>query len=284
MRRVIFTLIALSCTALVSAQEMTRVGFVMENGKAELSRPQSSVEVSLRVEHKHFTPGEFARYAQKYLGVRASLASRTESAIVEAKVSEPLSASNVEPMIIPAVTSESLPPFRLDSRSMTTEQQAAAAAEMIFSLRKHRIDLITGEAGENVFGAGLKAALEEIERMERVCLEMFYGHHTISHTDHHFTLVPKAEQQNYMLCRYREGVGIVAVDDLSGESIVLNITPSQVDTSDITPATEKDKVRQEYLLPSLCLCRLLCGTTPLAENSLPIYQYGERVTVAAPAR
>jgi hypothetical protein len=37
----------------------------------------------------------------------------------------------------------------------TTEEQAAATAEMIFSLRKHRLDLITGEAGENVFGGGL---------------------------------------------------------------------------------------------------------------------------------
>ncbi|MBQ7856266.1 MAG: DUF4831 family protein [Alistipes sp.] len=284
MKRLFLSFAILCCALTASAQEMTRVGFVVEDGKATLSRPQSSVEVSVRVEKRNFVPGEFARYAQKYLGERASLAGRVETAIVEAKVGEMLSASNVEPMLIPAVTSKSLPAFRVDSRSMTTEQQAAAAAEMIFSLRKHRIDLITGEAGENVFGAGLDAALKEIARMEKECLEMFYGHESVSHTDHHFTLVPQAEQQNYMLARYREGVGIVAVDDLSGEALVLNITPSAVDTSDIVPATEKDKVRQEYLLPASCLCRLLCGTRPLVEASLPIYQYGERVVVAAPAR
>ena len=134
MKRLFLSLVILSYALTTSAQEMTRVGFVAENGKVSLSRPQSSVDFSLRVEERRFTPGEFARYAQKYLGVRASLASRVETSIVEAKIAEPLSVSNVEPMLIPAVTSESLPAFRTDSRSMTTEQQAAAAAELIVSL------------------------------------------------------------------------------------------------------------------------------------------------------
>ena len=284
MKRLFLSLVILSYALTTSAQDMTRVGFVAENGKVSLSRPQSSVDFSLRVEERRFTPGEYARYAQKYLGVRASLASRVETSIVEAKIAEPLSVSNVEPMLLPAVTSETLPSFRMDSRSMTTEQQAAAAAELIFSLRKHRLDLITGEAGENVFGAGLDAALKEIARMEKECLEMFYGYETVRHTDYHFNIVPQADQHNYMFSRYREGVGIVPVDDLSGEALVLNITPSPVDTSDIVPATEKDKVRQEYLLPATCLCRMLCGTQPLVETSLPFYQYGERVVVAAPAK
>lgn len=49
---------------------------------------------------------------------------------------------------------------RLSLVEKSPESMAQDAANAIFSLRRHRIDLVTGEAGENVFGAGLKAALE----------------------------------------------------------------------------------------------------------------------------
>ncbi|HAY31196.1 DUF4831 family protein, partial [Alistipes sp.] len=57
----------------------------------------------------------------------------------------------------------------------SAESMAADAANMIFSLRRHRLDLVTGEAGENVFGGGLKAALDEISRLEQEYLALFLG-------------------------------------------------------------------------------------------------------------
>ena len=58
-----------------------------------------------------------------------------------------------------------------DMAVLALEDAAREAANTIFSLRRHRIELITGEAGENVFGEGLKAALAEIERLEQSYLE-----------------------------------------------------------------------------------------------------------------
>ena len=63
-----------------------------------------------------------------------------------------------------------------------TDLQTAArnAAAAIFSLRKHRLDLISGEAGENVFGAGLPVALERLDRLEQEYLELFLGRRVVT--------------------------------------------------------------------------------------------------------
>ena len=73
MKRIFVAIIMLAIAATVSAQSIARVGFYMEGGQAVCSNPQNSVTVSVTVEKEVFTPGEFARYAQKMLGVRASL-------------------------------------------------------------------------------------------------------------------------------------------------------------------------------------------------------------------
>lgn len=67
---------------------------------------------------------------------------------------------------------------------------AQDAANAIFSLRRHRIDLVTGEAGENVFGAGLKAALEEIDRLEQEYLSLFLGKQFRQRIVREFSVVP----------------------------------------------------------------------------------------------
>jgi hypothetical protein len=90
------------------------------------------------VQTETFTPGEFARYAQKLLGVRASLAEHKQTKIVSASLYD----AEPEGALVHSVnsTAESvvLPDFRMDNRAMTVEQQAAAAADMLFSLRRHR--------------------------------------------------------------------------------------------------------------------------------------------------
>ena len=57
-------------------------------------------------------------------------------------------------------------PDRMSATAVSEEEAAANAAQAIFSIRKHRMDLITGEAGENVFGAGLKDALAALDAAE----------------------------------------------------------------------------------------------------------------------
>ncbi len=280
---------ALCGVASASAQTIARTGvYYAADGAAVVNVPQSTVAVELRIAERSFTPGVYARYAQKYLGVRASLTSHVETSILSASVA--LADSAPVSVCVPqtddaAVESSPLPSNRMNGRAVSPEEQASATADMIFSLRKHRMDLITGESGENVFGAGLSSALDEIARLEREYLEMFYGSTVVGERTERFFVVPSRGENNYILCRYRDGAGVLPLSDLSGEAVMLHIEPSaKPDTEGLPIADAKDKNKVEYVVANVAKCTLLCGTRELAEISLPIYQYGERVSLAVPAR
>ncbi len=283
MKRLLLIIALFGCVALASAQPATRKGAYFADGQLVLSQPKSSLAVVLTTETERFTPGQFARYAQKYLGVRASLSERVASSIVAAEIlSEMPTTKAVDEVVVSAPVQSVLPIYRSDNSALSTEQQAAKAAEMIFALRKQRRELIAGDVGEHVFGAGLKAALDEIARMESECLSLFYGTTECYRREYRFAVEPSAEAPMSVLCRFRDDSGILPLADLSGEAVVLNITPSAVDVSGITPATVKDKVVWEYAIAAPCRCELMCGNTSLATAEMPLYQFGRSVTVAAP--
>ncbi len=281
---------ALCGVASASSQNIARAGvYCAADGETVVGVPKSTVEVELRIAERSFTPGVYARYAQKYLGVRASLTSHVETSILSASValadSAPVRVCVPQPNDDAAVETSPLPSNRMNGRAVSPEEQASATADMIFSLRKHRMDLITGESGENVFGAGLSSALDEIARLEKEYLEMFYGSTVVDERTVRFLVVPSRGERNYILCRYRDGAGVLPLSDLSGEAVMLHIEPSAEPNTDGLPiADAKDKNKVEYVVANVAKCTLLCGTRELAEISLPIYQYGERVSLAAPAR
>ncbi len=281
---------ALCGVASASSQNIARAGvYCTADGETVVGVPKSTVEVELHIAERSFTPGVYARYAQKYLGVRASLTSHVETSILSASValadSAPVRVCVPQPNDDAAVETSPLPSNRMNGRAVSPEEQASATADMIFSLRKHRMDLITGESGENVFGAGLSSALDEIARLEKEYLEMFYGSTVVDERTVRFLVVPSRGERNYILCRYRDGAGVLPLSDLSGEAVMLHIEPSAEPNTDGLPiADAKDKNKVEYVVANVAKCTLLCGTRELAEISLPIYQYGERVSLAAPAR
>ena len=285
MKRIVILAVALCCGAMASAQTLARAG-VCEGGAIETfaGNPKSTIAVELRIEEQQFTPGVYARYAQKYLGVRASLASRTETRIAAATVALATSATQGATVEQPAkgeVEGAVLPSNRLNNTALSLEQQAAATADLIFSLRKHRIDLITGETGENVFGAGLRSALDEIARLENEYLAMFYGTTVKSERTERFALVPSSDKTDFLLCRYRAGVGVVPITDLAGEAVLLHIAPSEeIDTAGMPIVDAKAKSKAEYVVANPSLCTLLCGADELVKATLPIYQYGKRVYLA----
>ena len=283
MKRIFITIVALAVALTVSAEQIVRSGFYFENGNPVISNPVNSVAVSVTVQTETFTPGEFARYAQKLLGVRASLAEHKQTKIVSASLYD----AEPEGALVHSVnsTAESvvLPDFRMDNRAMTVEQQAAAAADMIFAMRRHRKELITGDAGENVFGAGLTAALEQIASMEQQCLDLFYGTTTTTTKEYRYTITPTADEKNYLLARYRSGVGMLSVADLSGDPIMVSFNPAEVDTSSMPIATEKDKQKANFVVPAACKVELFVGTELCDSLEMVVYQYGANVVLVLPS-
>ena len=158
-----------------------------------VSQPRTVLAVDVTVEKDVTLSGPYARYAQKFLGVRAPLTDKTGWAVTGAAVAlldakacldAPAPAEPSRRVMTHAASDDEFARLQADKNDMTVlalEDAAREAANTIFSLRKHRLELITGEAGENVFGEGLKSALAEIERSGA---ELFGTVSRQTHRDH----------------------------------------------------------------------------------------------------
>lgn len=289
MRRVFRIVVALVAVALgvnASAQQVTkmRIGTYKQNGDVVIAEASSTLAVDVVVEHELFTPGIYARYAQKMLGTRASLVERDEYRVVDASVALMEDNSYMRcgaemPRVgdTQVVEEQMLQIDRISSGERSTEAAAREASEQILSLRRTRLDLITGEFGEGVFGAGLQSALEEISRLEREYLELFYGKRSITTLAERFILPVNSEQPSTVIARFSAESGIVAKDDLSGDIILVKITPSEMSY----PQSElKGTVAYRYANNAEVIVAL--GGEVLARNILPLYEFGETVMFLQP--
>ena len=175
---------------------------------------------------------------------------------------------------IPSILAEALP-YKVVCRTYSFDPEEAA--EQIFSLRRARLDLVSGEFGDGVFGGGLESALKEIDRLEREYLELFYGKRSITTLAERFILPVNSEQPSTVIARFSAESGIVAKDDLSGDIILVKITPSEM----TYPQSElKGTVAYRYANNAEVIVAL--GGDLLARNILPLYEFGETVMFLQP--
>lgn len=281
----IFAILALVGIATAGVAQNIKAGLYLKGGEAVITEAEPIVvNVTLRVATEQFKPGVYARYAQKYLGKRATLSEYSSIELLDGRLALGLAEVTApkveqEPYTLP------LPLNRISATVQTTEEQAAATAAMIFSLRKHRLDLITGEAGENVFGAGLKAALDEIARMEKECLDMFYGSKTTTEQTHTFNITILPDKKEYLVCRFSDKDGVVEADDLSGKPIVVKFeTAPNKEYAELKPLGPKDKVSAEYIIVPQSKCSLIIGAElkGVVEFASPLY--GAKIVTALPIK
>ena len=172
-------------TAAAQNQDMARLGTYMSNGEFVVGTAETVLAADITVRCEKIVCGPYARYAQKFLGLRAPLTDKTVYTVADAAIALmpgeryvtagelPASTCRVESYEAQGADFARLQTDRLDMTETDLQTAARNAAAAIFSLRKHRLDLISGEAGENVFGAGLPVALERLDRLEQEYLELF---------------------------------------------------------------------------------------------------------------
>lgn len=261
-----------------------------------VSDPRTILAVDITVERDYVLSGPYARYAQKFLGVRAALTDKTTWSIKGATVAllDSENCLRAEATVAPTTkrvqsyaASDTefarLQPDKTDLSTPSLEDAARAAAERIYSLRRHRLELITGEAGENVFGEGLAAALAEIDRQEQSYLELFLGKQVLTTETRRFVVYPQSDKKQYIVCRFSPATGLLPDSDLSGDIVLLQIEPSGSAHSHIeASAKESNVVTCRLADPSTCT--VVSNGTEYARAVLPVFEFGRTIRVALPRR
>ena len=274
--------VSLACEA--SAQQVVkqRIGTYTENGNVVVSEATTTLVVDLTVECEEFEAGVYARYAQKYFGKRASLVSRMSYALVGGDVAVldapsyyAAPANIVTESVVTA--GDKVMVDRLAADELMQEEAAKRAAERIFELRAARQDILLGEYGDGVYGAGLEAALREIERLEGEYLKLFYGTRTVTTTTHRYTMPVSADMPNNVIARFNSEEGLLAKDNVAGDIVMVSVTPSEMSYPASNP---KGTVAYRYANNATVVVSL--AQEVFATRVLPIYEFGETIYYAMP--
>lgn len=260
--------------------------YVDASGALSVSDPSTSVAVDLIVEKEQTVVGPYARYAQKFLNMRGSLVDKTVYSLKGVKlavtggeyvIADAVPAAEVTETSYMGSASEfaKVLPDRMSATAVSEEEAAANAAQAIFSIRKHRMDLITGEAGENVFGAGLKDALAALDAAEQEYLELFFGKRVVT-TSVERVVVPMVEGvQSYAVARISSSAGVVAADAKDGDAVTLEVAPSgRARLSSIVEVDPKSKTAVKVRVADPSTCTVKVGDKVLTSAVLPLFEMG----------
>lgn len=161
------------------------------------------------------------------------------------------------------------------------EEKAKEAAEFIFSLRKRRFDLVSGEVDHAMEGRALEVSLAELKRLEDSYLSLFVGKVFADTASFQYSFVPTvAASQNAILFRFSEESGVLNDDNLAGRPIMLELVAEKNQESlKLLPpgASSKKSILFPYLFPEVCRFVLTDGKNTLLKQRIPINQLGQVV-------
>lgn len=256
-------------TAAAQNQDMARLGTYMSNGEFVVGTAETVLAADITVRCEKIVCGPYARYAQKFLGLRAPLTDKTVYTVADAAIALmpgeryvtagelPASTCRVESYEAQGADFARLQTDRLDMTETDLQTAARNAAAAIFSLRKHRLDLISGEAGENVFGAGLPVALERLDRLEQEYLELFLGRRVVTTETRRFRVTPAEGKLQQIVCRFSPDAGLLPANDLTGDIVLLQYEPQgmAVDEAGVRPTSSTIP----YRIAALTRCSLIAA-------------------------
>ena len=149
-----------------------------------------------------------------------------------------------------------------------------------YKLLDRDLDLISGEAGENVFGAGLPVALERLDRLEQEYLELFLGRRVVTTETRRFRVTPAEGKLQQIVCRFSPDAGLLPANDLTGDIVLLQYEPQgmAVDEAGVRPTSSTIP----YRIAALTRCSLIAAGQEQAAQVLPVFQFGRTIALQVP--
>ena len=268
-------------------------------------QPKTKLTFEVSAVQEKFYAGPYAEYAQKYLGVEAEEEDYSKATITSVVMNygSDTDASGVAIWSKPGFakagfeskgvtsnyTSEAATLYssgaasRLVSQSMTVQktpdQKAREAADMIFNLRRNRIQIITGDTDATYSGEAMKAAIDELTALEQEYLSLFLGNTVTEEQTVTFELTPSSDSKDqiYVIFRLSDEEGLLPAEELSGKPYYLDIVPQELASAPSydPKAAARAKSTQTVRIPAICDVKVSDGVKPFLQSRIPVYQLGE---------
>ena len=160
------------------------------------------------------------------------------------------------------------------------EKRAEETAGLIFRLRAKRMEIITGETDATFSGDALRAAIDEINRLESEYLTLFTGKSVSDIQKMEFDVVPKAEnpKQLYIAFRISETQGLLTSDNVAGRPIVMELVQDGDNTTKVNMDLALAKGRVLYRKPAIMNARVSDGQNILLQTRVAVYQLGSTLS------
>ena len=272
---------------------------------AQQVQPKTKLTFDVSAQLEQFYAGPYARYAQKYLGVEAKEEDSSKATLtsVVMKYGSDTDASGTSVWSKPGFaqsgfesrgvsanyTSEAATLFsagaasRIVSQSVTVEktpeQKAREAADMVFLLRRNRIQIITGDTDATYSGEAMKAAIDELAALEQEYLSLFLGYTITQEQKVTFELSPSsdAKDQIYVIFRLSDQEGLLPAEEIGGKPYYLDIAPQEMAGAPAADprAASRAKAVQTVRIPAICDLKVSDGVKTFRQSRIPVYQLGE---------
>lgn len=268
--------------------------YIDESGALMISDPSTTIVVDVTVEKEQVVVGPYARYAQKYLDTRGSLVEKSTYSVSDIKLAvAPDATPYLAQCIAPTATTVAshinpegefakVLPDRMSTTAVGLEEAAAQAAQALFRIRKQRMELITGDAGENVFGGGLKEALETLSTKEQEYLELFLGKRIVTTQTYRYTIPMMVGQEEYQIAKFSAANGLQPLSAASGEPVKLVVKASAAapKLNSIAEVDSRDKTAIQVRLANIANCELFVGANVVGSSQLPVFELGRTAYIA----
>lgn len=162
-------------------------------------------------------------------------------------------------------------------------KRAQIAANYLFSLREDLTTLLSGKAEYAPReGEGYTLAVARLEGQISAVERLFVGTTTHERLTQHYRVEPEEEINNRTVARFSPTVGLLPAPSREGKAITLDLKATR--RAPLLSAEELAKQERKlrgiiYNVPGSATARLAMGTQLLAEEELPITQFGSRASL-----
>ena len=159
-------------------------------------------------------------------------------------------------------------------QAKSLEDKAAEAAEMVLKVRKDRLNIVSGDTDANYSGEAMRAALDELDRIEEDYLALFTGRSVVRTNVAYFDVIPDPELRVHRYQVFRLTDAGPVGEGVKGIPYYLELEPEVMVFPEDATRVKGRATSIRYRIPAVCKVHLTRDGQRLLDARVPVYQLG----------